>query len=291
MEKSGGLAVGKVSFCKDKALLWPLDHPPTDMSWSPYSKGGKGKGGGGKGEGKGKVGGKGKGGWWAPPGGKGGRGGYRPLAAAEPRAMAWKRQRTDDKDALPVLAHKESILSALDDEGVLLISGDTGCGKSTQVPQFLLDADPANKIVVTQPRRLAARALAERVSNERGSVIGRTVGYALSRDRVTTLGTTRVTFMTTGLLLQVAASLPPCLSACLPACLPACVPACVPSCLLADGAHTRVLVSNTSQAAAGPVPAPDLGPALLRSCIPPPAPLGSSWCSDQLTSSAHSRTL
>ena len=164
---------------------------------SPYGKGGKGKG-GGKGASKGgKGGGKGKG---TPSYGKGGGKGY--YTQPEKPVMTWKRQRTDDKDALPVLRHKESILSALDTEGVLVISGDTGCGKSTQVPQFLLDADPNNKIVVTQPRRLAARALAERVSNERGSVIGRTVGYALSRDRVTTLGTTRLTFMTTGLLLQ-----------------------------------------------------------------------------------------
>ncbi|KOO25957.1 ATP-dependent RNA [Chrysochromulina tobinii] len=92
--------------------------------------------------------------------------------------MTWKRQKVDDKDALPVLKHKQ------------------------EVPQFLLDSDPKAKIVVTQPRRLAARALAERVTAERGSVIGRTIGYAVSRDKATTLGTTRCTFVTVGLLLQ-----------------------------------------------------------------------------------------
>ena len=72
-------------------------------------------------------------------------------------------------------------MEALSTHAVLVISGDTGCGKSTQVPQYILDANPDARIVVTQPRRLAARALAERVSNERGSVSGRTVGYAISR--------------------------------------------------------------------------------------------------------------
>ena len=166
------------------------------MSFAYGGKGGKG--------GKGVKGGKhgsGLGGYGAGKGGKG-CAWQPPMPVAAPRAMTWKRQKVDDKDALPVLVHKQALLNALEENGILIVSGDTGCGKSTQVPQFLLDDDPNNKIVVTQPRRLAARALAERVSNERGSAIGRTVGYALSRDKVTTLGTTRCTFMTTGLLLQ-----------------------------------------------------------------------------------------
>ena len=57
--------------------------------------------------------------------------------------MTWKRQKVDDKDALPVAAHRQAVLDALDEHGVLVISGDTGCGKSTQVPQFLLDQDAA----------------------------------------------------------------------------------------------------------------------------------------------------
>ena len=168
-----------------------------------YYGGGKGEKGGGKGFHSGGKG-KGKGGGWS--GGKGRGPSAASFAAASagppPRVMAWKRTKIDDKDALPVLKHRQSVIDALNQHGVAVISGDTGCGKSTQVPQFLLDADPHSRIVVTQPRRLAARALAERVTAERGSVLGRTIGYAVSRDKMTTLGQTRVTFMTTGLLLS-----------------------------------------------------------------------------------------
>lgn len=66
---------------------------------------------------------------------------------------------------------------------VILISGETGCGKTTQLPQFILeDAYRHHKecrIFCTQPRRLSAVAVAERVATERGEPIGQTVGYQI----------------------------------------------------------------------------------------------------------------
>ena len=153
------------------------------------------------------MGGKGKGGWYQGSGkGKGGKskgGKGKGKDTSGPRVMSWTRPGAEGAaEPPPIVAHKQTVLEALAAHGAIIISGETGCGKSTQVPQFLLDENPAHRIVVTQPRRLAARALAERVSMERGSALGRTVGYAVSRDKVTTMGTTRLTFMTVGLLLQ-----------------------------------------------------------------------------------------
>jgi hypothetical protein len=119
-----------------------------------------GKGGGGaKGYGGGKgnaAGGKGYGGYsrgkgYGGDGGKGAKGG------GPPRVTTWKRQKADDKDALPVLKHRREVLDALGVHGVVIVAGDTGCGKSTQVPQFLLDADPSARIVVTQVARTPSR--------------------------------------------------------------------------------------------------------------------------------------
>ena len=161
------------------------------------------------------MGGKGKGGWYQGSGkGKGGKGGKgkggkgKGKEGKGPKVMSWTRAGAEFADGSkaadppPIVAHKQTVLDAITAHGCIIISGETGCGKSTQVPQFLLDESPAHRIVVTQPRRLAARALAERVSVERGSTLGKTVGYAVSRDKVTTMGTTRLTFMTVGLLLQ-----------------------------------------------------------------------------------------
>ena len=73
-------------------------------------------------------------------------------------------------------AHAETVLSCIREQPVCLIRGATGCGKSTQVPSLLV-ADAAARgeacrVVVAQPRRLAAIALAERVANELGDTKG-----------------------------------------------------------------------------------------------------------------------
>ena len=110
--------------------------------------------------------------------------------------------------ALPAHGAREAILISLKSSRVLVICGETGCGKSTQVPQFLLEeASLAGiggeaSIVVTQPRRIAAISLAERVAAERGGGrVGDIVGYAVRLDSRAS-GRTRLLYCTTGILLQ-----------------------------------------------------------------------------------------
>ncbi|DAZ93019.1 TPA: hypothetical protein N0F65_011312 [Lagenidium giganteum] len=116
------------------------------------------------------------------------------------------------RDQLPIVSFKQQIVDALAVHDVILISGETGCGKSTQVPQFLLEDIIMNqnkgahcRIVCTQPRRLAAISLAERVSTELGeSTLGRgdaLCGYQIRLENRMT-DATRLLFCTTGILLR-----------------------------------------------------------------------------------------
>ena len=92
-------------------------------------------------------------------------------------------------------------MTAVQFHEVAVLRGETGCGKSSRVPQFLLDSDPNAKIVVAQPRRLAAITLAKRVASERGEPLGKTVGYRIGGASKASKDT-RLTFVTVGYLLQ-----------------------------------------------------------------------------------------
>lgn len=115
------------------------------------------------------------------------------------------------RQSLPAWAMKNEILSTINSHQVVVISGDTGCGKSTQVPQFILDqwmeqsADSKSPvkidIIVTQPRRIAAVGVAERISDERNERIGGVVGYQIRLENKIS-SSTRLTFCTTGILLR-----------------------------------------------------------------------------------------
>jgi ATP-dependent helicase HrpA len=104
---------------------------------------------------------------------------------------------------LPISARREAILEVLADRQVLIVAGDTGSGKSTQLPQYCLELGRgiAGQIAHTQPRRLAARALAARVAEELSQSVGRTVGFRVRfADQVS--DATRLVLMTDGLLLS-----------------------------------------------------------------------------------------
>jgi hypothetical protein len=88
---------------------------------------------------------------------------------------------------LPIHAHRSVLCRTFKQHLVTIVSGDTGCGKSTQVPQLVMDDDARARVVCTQPRRLAAVALAKRVAAERGEKIGRpgcTIAYQIAGDKV-----------------------------------------------------------------------------------------------------------
>ena len=103
---------------------------------------------------------------------------------------------------LPITAKREEILAALRDHQVVIVAGETGSGKSTQLPKLCLEAGLGRRGLIghTQPRRLAARAVAERVAEELGSPVGEAVGYTVRfTDRVG--DRTLVKVMTDGILL------------------------------------------------------------------------------------------
>ena len=104
-----------------------------------------------------------------------------------------------DRKELPIMEHKGKILDLMSNYQVVCIEGETGCGKSSQVPQFILEASQQCKILASQPNLLAAKKLAERVSKERGGPLGKTVGYCDEFSGVEQ----KLTFGTTGYMLKV----------------------------------------------------------------------------------------
>ncbi|MDR3089963.1 MAG: ATP-dependent RNA helicase HrpA [Desulfobulbaceae bacterium] len=104
-------------------------------------------------------------------------------------------------DDLPILAHKKAIIEAISEHQALVIAGDTGSGKTTQLPQFCLALFPDEQRLIgcTQPRRVAAATVSRRVRDELGPR-GALVGYKI-RFQDYTGPRTRIKFMTDGVLL------------------------------------------------------------------------------------------
>ena len=111
----------------------------------------------------------------------------------------------EQRRGLPVYNFKNVLLKTIATNKVTVVEGETGSGKTTQVPQFCLE-DAASQglpcnIIIAQPRRISAMSVAERVAAERGEKIGKTVGYTIRLESKATTNT-RLLFCTTGILLK-----------------------------------------------------------------------------------------
>jgi HrpA-like RNA helicase len=118
--------------------------------------------------------------------------------ATETRRPQEKRR---EGPSMPMDVHREQVMEAVHAAPTSVIIGETGSGKTTRIPLFLLEEFPEAKIAITQPRRVAARSVARFVSEQRGTRIGQDIGYHVRFEDRTTEGS-RANFMTDGILLR-----------------------------------------------------------------------------------------
>ncbi|KAK9807916.1 hypothetical protein WJX73_001801 [Symbiochloris irregularis] len=111
--------------------------------------------------------------------------------AVAAKQAAWKSRQqgaaasamADTRATLPITANRQEILDSIAANQVVMVAGNTGCGKSTQVPQYLLEhaweQGRGCRVMCTQPRRISAVSIAERVAAERGEAVGGDIGYTI----------------------------------------------------------------------------------------------------------------
>ncbi|XP_017275570.1 probable ATP-dependent RNA helicase DHX40 [Kryptolebias marmoratus] len=118
------------------------------------------------------------------------------------KKTSWKPNDSESKH-LPIYRHKTKLVQAVEDSTFLLVTGETGSGKTTQLPQYLHEAGfcKNGKVGITQPRRVAAITVAQRVAQEMKCTLGREVGYQVRFDDCTSQDTA-VKYMTDGCLLR-----------------------------------------------------------------------------------------
>ncbi|KAH1264470.1 Pre-mRNA-splicing factor ATP-dependent RNA helicase DEAH1 [Glycine max] len=119
------------------------------------------------------------------------------------RAKTAREALQEEREKLPIYPYREQLLQAVHDHQVLIIDGETGSGKTTQIPQYLHEAGYTKHgmVACTQPRRLAAISVAARVSKEMGVKLGHEVGYSIRFEDCTT-DKTVIKYMTDGMLLR-----------------------------------------------------------------------------------------
>jgi pre-mRNA-splicing factor ATP-dependent RNA helicase DHX16 len=133
----------------------------------------------------------------------------------------------EGRKKLPIFPYREQFLEAVRDHQVLVVVGETGSGKTTQLPQYLHESgySKMGKVGCTQPRRVAAMSVAARVSQEMDVKLGNEVGYAIRFEDCTS-DTTIIKYMTDGMLLREFLTEPDLRSY---------------SCMMIDEAHERTL--------------------------------------------------
>uniref|UniRef100_A0A7S3DUD6 RNA helicase n=1 Tax=Entomoneis paludosa TaxID=265537 RepID=A0A7S3DUD6_9STRA len=139
----------------------------------------------------------------------------------------------EGREKLPVYLFKEKLIQAVKDNQIVICEGETGSGKTTQIPQFILDAGfvtpGQTSVACTQPRRVAATSIATRVAEEMDVTLGEEVGYTIRFEDVTDPHKTVLKFVTDGMLLREAMS-DPLLTRY--------------SCILLDECHERTLATD-----------------------------------------------
>lgn len=132
------------------------------------------------------------------------------MNAARERAQQDKelQERMRARSELPIAVMRNRIMEAINEHPVVLIRGNTGCGKTTQIAQFILE-DYINSgqgaycnVAVTQPRRISAVSVAERIANERCENLGEAVGYSVRFESVLPRPYGSIMFCTIGVLLR-----------------------------------------------------------------------------------------
>ncbi|KAK1228475.1 DEAH-box ATP-dependent RNA helicase prp43 [Marasmius sp. AFHP31] len=112
----------------------------------------------------------------------------------------------ETRKKLPVFAQMDEFLTMFSENQIIVMVGETGSGKTTQIPQFVAYSDlPHTKgklVACTQPRRVAAMSVARRVADEMDVELGRHVGYSIRFEDMTEAGTTFLKYMTDGMLLR-----------------------------------------------------------------------------------------
>ncbi|XP_042280465.1 pre-mRNA-splicing factor ATP-dependent RNA helicase DHX16 [Thunnus maccoyii] len=125
-------------------------------------------------------------------------------APALSQAEMKKQSMQEVRRSLPIFPYREDLLAAIHEHQILVIEGETGSGKTTQIPQYLLEdgyTKGGMKIGCTQPRRVAAMSVAARVAQEMSVKLGNEVGYSIRFEDCTSERTV-LKYMTDGMLLR-----------------------------------------------------------------------------------------